>query len=182
MLLDLGVRMVLVGHSERRHVVGEPDELIRRKVRFALEAGLEVVLCVGETLEERQAGRSDEVTIHQVTGALLGLDRALAEALSIAYEPVWAIGTGKVATASDAASAHRAIRTCIADLYDESLAEAIRIQYGGSVKAENASDLFAEPEIDGALIGGASLDISQFVKIVRAAVEARTHSPEAPHP
>lgn len=179
MLLDLGARSVLVGHSERRHVIGESDELIRSKVRFALEAGLGVVLCVGETLEQREQGRTDEVNVGQVRAALEGLGRELAGGLSIAYEPVWAIGTGRVATPGDAAAAHRVIRGTVAEIYDGDIAASIRIQYGGSVKAKNAPDLFAEPDIDGALVGGASLDAGEFVTIVRAAAEARAHSAEA---
>jgi triosephosphate isomerase len=172
MLLDLGVRSVLVGHSERRHVLGEHDDLVNAKARAVLAGGLEVVLCVGETLAERQAGSTRQVAVSQVMSGLRGVPPEHAGRLSLAYEPVWAIGTGKVATPQDAAAVHRVLRLVIADLYGRDAAAAIRIQYGGSVKAKDAPGLFAEPEIDGGLIGGASLDPGQFLAIVRAAVEA----------
>jgi triosephosphate isomerase len=137
-----------------------------------LAGGLEVVLCVGETLAERQAGSTRQVAVSQVMSGLRGVPPEHAGRLSLAYEPVWAIGTGKVATPQDAAAVHRVLRLVIADLYGRDAAAAIRIQYGGSVKAKDAPGLFAEPEIDGGLIGGASLDPGQFLAIVRAAVEA----------
>ena len=180
MLQDLNVQSVLVGHSERRHVIGEDDATINAKVRFALEAGLAVVLCIGETLEERQGGRTNQVNVHQLMSGLREVGRDLVGRISIAYEPVWAIGTGNVATPRDAAEVHRAIRRTLADLYDDDLAGSIRIQYGGSVQAGHAADLFAQTEIDGALLGGASLDAQQFATIVGAVVEARAPFPEAP--
>ncbi|MCH8165355.1 MAG: triose-phosphate isomerase [Planctomycetes bacterium] len=179
MLLDLNVQVVLAGHSERRHVIGEDDELVNAKVRRALEAGLNVVVCIGETHEQRQAGQTDQVNINQLMSGLreVGIDQL--RQVTIAYEPVWAIGTGKVAGPGDAEAVHRLVRRNIADLYDEDAARSIRIQYGGSVNAENAADLFARGEIDGALVGGASLDAEQFMAIVRAAVEAKEVNREA---
>ena len=165
--------VVLAGHSERRHVIGEDDELVNAKVRRALEAGLNVVVCIGETHEQRQAGQTNQVNINQLMSGLreVGIDQL--RRVTIAYEPVWAIGTGKVAGPGDAEAVHRLVRRNIADLYDEDAARSIRIQYGGSVNADNAADLFARGEIDGGLVGGASLDAEQFMAIVRAAVEAK---------
>ena len=172
MLLDLNVRVVLAGHSERRHVIGEDDDLVNAKVRAALDGGLDVVLCVGETLEQRQAELTKNVNVGQLMSGLRGVFPEDVRRVSIAYEPVWAIGTGKVATPQDAAAVHRVLRATLADLYDPDAAASIRIQYGGSVKAKDAPGLFSEPEIDGGLIGGASLDPGQFIAIVSAAVEA----------
>ncbi len=172
MLLDLNVQMVLVGHSERRHRIGEDDELINAKVRAALDAGLNAVVCVGETQEQRQAGQTNQVNVAQIMAALRGIGGELVRRVTIAYEPVWAIGTGNVARPQDADAVHCVIRRAIGDLYDQDLARSIRIQYGGSVNGENAADLFAVADIDGALVGGASLDSEQFVAIVRAAAEA----------
>lgn len=174
MLKECGVRSVLVGHSERRHVIGEGDELINRKVIRGLESSLQVVLCVGETLEQREAHETDAVNRRQVTKGLAGVPSALLEQVVIAYEPVWAIGTGKTASAADAQDAHEKIRGLIADLYDDEAAGAMRVIYGGSVKASNAAELFACPDIDGGLIGGASLDAGEFAKIVQAAAEKET--------
>jgi triosephosphate isomerase len=173
MLLDLNVRVVLAGHSERRHVIGETDELVNAKVLAALEAGLDVVLCVGETLEQRQAGHTKQVNIGQLMSGLLGVDAARMHQVTIAYEPVWAIGTGVVAAPSDAAAVHRVLRSALADLFDGDVAASTRIQYGGSVGPTNAPGLFADPEIDGGLVGGASLDPGQFIAIVRAAAEGQ---------
>jgi triosephosphate isomerase len=172
MLLDLNVSVVLVGHSERRHVIGEDEDLVNAKVLAALEAGLGVVLCVGETLEQRQAGRTKQVNVRQLMSGLRGVAPDRTRRLTIAYEPVWAIGTGKVATPQDAAAVHKVLRAAVADLFDEETSRSIRIQYGGSVKPADAPGLFAEPDIDGGLIGGASLDAHQFAAIVRCAVEA----------
>jgi len=171
MLKECGVRSVLVGHSERRHVIGETDELINRKVVRGLESDLQVVLCVGETLEQRERHETDAVNRRQVTKGLTGVPKALLERVVIAYEPVWAIGTGKTASAGDAQDAHAKIRALIKDLYDDDIAAEMRIIYGGSVKAGNAGELFSCPDIDGGLIGGASLDASEFAQIVRAAAE-----------
>lgn len=169
MLLDCGVQGVLVGHSERRHVLGEPDTLLNRKLKAALDAGLTAVLCVGETLEQREAGQTDEVNERQIRAGLAGVDRAQMDAVVIAYEPVWAIGTGRTATPRDAQDAHARIRALLAALYSPELADRTRIQYGGSVKPENAAELFAQPDIDGGLIGGASLKSADFLAIVGAA-------------
>lgn len=174
MLKECGVRSVLVGHSERRHVIGEADELINRKFLRALESDLEVVLCVGETLEQRDAHETDTVNRRQLTKGLVGVPKVMLDRIVIAYEPVWAIGTGKTASAADAQDAHEKIRGVIAGLYDADTADAVRIVYGGSVKASNASELFASPDIDGGLIGGASLDADEFTKIVRAAAQKET--------
>ncbi len=174
MLLDLNVKVVLVGHSERRHVIGEDDDLVNAKVLAAVAARLDVVLCVGETLEQRQAGRTKHVNVGQLMSGLRGVDAGQMDQLTIAYEPVWAIGTGQVAGPDQAAEVHRVLRAAIGDLYDDDVAESIRLQYGGSVKAKDAPGLFACPEIDGGLIGGASLDPEQFKAIVGAAVDAAT--------
>ena len=172
MLLDLNVSVVLAGHSERRHVIGEDEDLINEKVLAGLEAGLDVVLCVGETLEQREAGRVKQVNIGQLMSGLREVSGERARKLTVAYEPVWAIGTGVVATPQDAAEVHRVLRSTLADLFDDDISRSIRLQYGGSVKAKDAPGMFVEPDIDGGLIGGASLDSEQFIAIVRAAVEA----------
>lgn len=168
-LIDAGARAVLVGHSERRHVIGETDELIARKLRAALDAGLTAVLCVGETLEERDAGRTDEVNLRQLRCALEGLDSHTLRSVVIAYEPVWAIGTGRTASPEDAQNAHAAIREEVRAIFDHDASIRIRIIYGGSMKPENAADLLAQPDIDGGLIGGASLSASSFIAICQAA-------------
>jgi triosephosphate isomerase len=167
---------VIVGHSERRRYAGETDALINEKVRRARDARLRVILCVGEQLAEREAGRAEEVVRAQVRGCLEGVEApALADWdasspapwLTIAYEPVWAIGTGEVATPEDAQEVCGAIRGRLAELYSQELADAVRIQYGGSVKSGNVAAIMAQPDVDGALIGGAALDADEFVKIVR---------------
>lgn len=169
MLRDCGVRAVLTGHSERRHIIGEPDDLVRRKTHAALAAGFIGILCIGETLEQREAGRTNHVNRKQLKSAFDGFEPAWADRLIIAYEPIWAIGTGKTATPADAQSAHETIRATIGEHLGAEAAQAMRIIYGGSVKADNASDLFSQPDIDGGLIGGASLDAQSFVRIVQAA-------------
>ena len=177
MLKDVGVRYVIVGHSERRHVIGETDELINRKVIKVLSDLMDVILCVGELLEEREAGRTMEVVKRQVEIGLEGVPQTATDAtpisqrLTIAYEPVWAIGTGKTATPDQAQEVHAMIRGLIAERYDADTAAATRIQYGGSVKPSNAADLLAQEDIDGALVGGASLKADDFAEIVRAGVE-----------
>ncbi len=178
MLLDLNVKVVLVGHSERRHVIGETDDLINAKVLAVLDAGLDVVLCVGETLEQRESGRTKEVNVHQLMAGLRAVTPDSMEQVTIAYEPVWAIGTGRTAGPDQAAEVHRVLRASIGDLYDDDISESIRLQYGGSVKAKDAAGLFARPEIDGGLIGGASLDPEQFKAIVAAAVDAASQEQE----
>ncbi|MEZ6232877.1 MAG: triose-phosphate isomerase [Phycisphaerales bacterium] len=169
MLRDCEVKVVLAGHSERRHVIGEPDELVGQKAQAILEGGLECILCIGETLKEREAGRTDEVNRRQLRAGLADVSREHLHRLTIAYEPVWAIGTGKTATPGDAQDAQAKVRAELAALYDSEVAESIRIMYGGSVKPSNAAELFAQPDIDGGLIGGASLQADDFVAIVRAA-------------
>ncbi|MAY75530.1 MAG: triose-phosphate isomerase [Phycisphaerae bacterium] len=169
MLEDCGVRPVLAGHSERRQVIGEADELVNLKVRRTLEAGLDCVLCVGETLEQRDAGETDKVNERQVRAGLAEVTPAQMPRVVIAYEPVWAIGTGKTATPDDAQDAHAKIRSVLTDLYGQHLADATRIIYGGSMKPGNAAELIAQPDIDGGLIGGASLKGADFGQIVAAA-------------
>jgi triosephosphate isomerase len=169
MLKDVGARFAIVGHSERRHVYGERDELVREKLRRVLDAGLEGILCVGETLAERQAKETEEVVARQLTRALEGVAGVELARVTLAYEPVWAIGTGRAATPDQAQAAQWFIRKRIRELGGEATAEAVRIQYGGSVTAENARELFAQPDVDGALVGGASLDAEAFVQIVHAA-------------
>lgn len=160
-LLDFGVNFVIIGHSERRKLFGEDEALIKKKVKKALESGLLCILCVGETLDEREKGKTKEVVKHQLLSCIDGLPSL--KGLSIAYEPVWAIGTGKVATPEQACEVHAFIR--------ELIREDIRILYGGSVKPENAKGLLEKEEIDGALVGGASLNVSSFYEIVKIAEE-----------
>jgi len=169
MLADVGCTHVLCGHSERRHVIGETDELINRKLLKAVADGLKPVLCVGELLAERQAGETAEVVKRQVRLGLEGISAGDVEGVTIAYEPVWAIGTGEVATPAQAQEVHALIRSLLADLYDPSVAEAIRIQYGGSVKPDNAAELLGCADVDGALVGGASLKVASFAGIVACA-------------
>ncbi len=170
MLVDVGCRYVILGHSERRHKLGESDAFINRKVHAALAAGLHVILCLGETLEERQANRTEAVLDAQLTGSLAGLDAAALRHVVLAYEPVWAIGTGKNATPEQAQQVHAFIRGRIRQCFGENSASALPIQYGGSVKPDNAATLFHQADVDGGLIGGASLNADQFLAIVRAAI------------
>jgi triosephosphate isomerase (TIM) len=165
MLKEVGVQTVILGHSERRAIYKEDDALINKKVHLALKHGFEVILCVGETLEEREAGRLEKVLSTQVTEGFKGVAAASLASVVVAYEPVWAIGTGKTATPEDADAAHAYIRKVLAGLYGEAAAKAMCIQYGGSVKADNAAALMAKPNIDGALVGGASLKADTFVPI-----------------
>lgn len=169
-------QFVIIGHSERRQYFGETDETVRRKVQSALTHGLAAIVCVGESLEEKEAGRTTEVVSRQILQGLTGLNMAGADVesnaatLIIAYEPVWAIGTGRAATAEGANSVVAdVIRPALADLFGEQTAQAVRVLYGGSVKASNAAEFFAQPDIDGALVGGASLKIAEFIPIVQAA-------------
>ena len=166
MLKELGVSTVILGHSERRQYFKESDEVVSKKVRSALKNGLNIILCVGETLAEREGGRADQVVINQLSGSLEGVDPGDIENITIAYEPVWAIGTGKTATPEDAETIHALIRGKIGDLFSSSSAENIVIQYGGSVKPDNILGLMKKPNIDGALIGGGSLKIEDFYSIV----------------
>ena len=169
MLVDVGCSHVLVGHSERRHGLGEPDTLLNAKVHAALQAGLSVMLCIGETLNEREAGTTADVVVKQVRDDLEGVPGDSLSALTIAYEPVWAIGTGLTASPEDAQEVHALVRETVGSLYDVPSADALRILYGGSVKPSNAAELFSQEDIDGGLIGGASLDAEQFKAIVDAA-------------
>ena len=164
-LKDLGVQAVILGHSERRNLYGETDALINKKVRLALKHGLEVILCVGELLEEREEGRAEAVCERQVKSGLEGVSAADLKNVTIAYEPVWAIGTGKTATPEDADSIHAHIRAVINGLYGKKAAEDMVIQYGGSMKSENALSLLQKPNIDGGLIGGAGLKAETFIPI-----------------
>jgi len=168
MLVDLGCRYVILGHSERRHVLGETDRQINQKVLAALAAGLTPIVCVGELLDQREASQTLEVIRRQFDGSLAGLSAPQMGQIVLAYEPVWAIGTGKVATPEQAEEVHLDLRKIMEDRYNEQIAQAVRIQYGGSVKPENAADLLAQPDIDGALVGGASLKVDQFMGIVAA--------------
>ena len=171
MLKDVGCSSVIIGHSERRHVLHEPGELLKKKVLAALGAGLEVIYCVGEKLDEREAGRTEAVLdcqIHEVLGPDVALD-----AVTIAYEPVWAIGTGRTATPDQAQLAHAYIRQEIGKLYNSSVAAGLRIQYGGSVKASNAQELMGQPDVDGALVGGASLKADELLGIIQGTMKAQ---------
>ncbi len=167
MLKDLGVGVVILGHSERRHTYGESDALINTKVRLALKHGLEVILCVGETLEEREQGKLETVIRRQLAEGLKGVEPSALADVTVAYEPVWAIGTGKTATPEDADAVHAFCRKVIAELYGQEAARRILIQYGGSVKPENVAALMAKSNIDGALVGGASLKADSFVPIAK---------------
>ena len=166
MLKDAGVSVVILGHSERRHTYGETDALINKKVRLALAEGFEVILCVGETLDERQSGVTEKVVETQVRAGLASVSERDLGRTTIAYEPVWAIGTGKNATPQDADAVHAFIRRLAAGLYSGAAAESLVIQYGGSVKPENVKDLMGMKNIDGALVGGASLKKESFLPIV----------------
>ncbi|MCR5665464.1 MAG: triose-phosphate isomerase [Eubacterium sp.] len=157
MLTDVGVEYVILGHSERREYFAETNETVNKKVLKAFEHGLKPIICCGETLEQREQGITIEWIRQQIKIALLGVSAQQAKELVIAYEPIWAIGTGKTATTEQAQEVCGAIRACVCELYDESVADAMRIQYGGSVNAKNAAELFAQPDIDGGLVGGASL-------------------------
>lgn len=170
MMQDLGCRYAILGHSERRHILGETDPEINKKVHAVLGGGMVPIVCVGELLEEREAGKTMEVIRRQVDGSLAKLSEEQMKKVVIAYEPVWAIGTGKVATPQQAEEVHLSLRKLLETRYNRELAETIRIQYGGSVKPENAAELLAQPNIDGALVGGASLKADQFMGIVAGAL------------
>lgn len=169
MLRDAGCRYVILGHSERRHVIGERDEFINAKVRKALEFGLEPILCVGEKLEQREAGQTEAVVSGQLRAGLAGVSAQQMGKVTIAYEPVWAIGTGRNATRDQAQEVHALLRGLLGELYDKKMAAQTVIQYGGSVKPENAGELMGMPDVDGALVGGASLKAEVFGAIIRAA-------------
>jgi triosephosphate isomerase len=169
MLKDAGCDGVILGHSERRQYFGETDDGVAKKLRAALAESLHPIVCVGETLQEREAGRTWEIVSRQVRGALGGLDAGSLQKITLAYEPVWAIGTGRTATTAQAQEVHAQVRALLRELGGAEVADAVRIQYGGSVKPDNAKDLLSQPDVDGALVGGASLKAAEFAAIVAAA-------------
>jgi triosephosphate isomerase len=171
MLKAIGVRYVILGHSERREYFGETDEIVNKKVKKALENGLSPILCVGEVLAERKDGRQNEIVRNQLIAGLSGIGGTALSNLVIAYEPVWAIGTGETATPEQAQEMHRFIRDVIQELYSESEANRVRILYGGSMKPDNAGDLLGQPDVDGGLIGGASMKAESFYSIIETANE-----------
>jgi triosephosphate isomerase (TIM) len=173
MLKDCCCEYVILGHSERRHVIGETDSLINAKLKAVVAAGLKPILCVGEKLEERDAHRTEAVVEVQLRDGLAGLTAGPLKDLVIAYEPVWAIGTGRNATPDQAQEVHRFIRAWIEGKLGGVFAQSVRIQYGGSVKGDNAESLLSQPDVDGALVGGASLKADEFLKIIRAGVAAK---------
>jgi triosephosphate isomerase len=164
----VGVRHVILGHSERRALFGETNEIVNAKVLAALEARLHPILCVGETLEERDAGRVEEVLESQTRESLANVGSRRLQDMVIAYEPVWAIGTGRTASPEQAQEAHAFIRKVLGEIFDEDTAKRIRIQYGGSVKPSNMEELISQPDVDGALVGGASLESGSFYEIIKA--------------
>ena len=169
MLRELYCHYVIIGHSERRIYFHETDERVNKNVRAAIDANLHPIVCVGETLEERESSKTDKVVARQIQKGLASIEKEALSQIIVAYEPVWAIGTGKTATPEQAQEVHALIRRELGKLADQPTAQAVRIQYGGSVKPANAKDLFQQPDIDGGLIGGASLDARSFVEIVQAA-------------
>jgi triosephosphate isomerase len=171
MLKDAGCTYVIIGHSERRHVLGETGDMLAKKVRAARRAGLHVIYCVGEKLDERETGQTEAVLARQIDD-VFGPDVDL-PGVTVAYEPVWAIGTGHTATPAQAQEAHAFIRNRLTKMYNEGLAGALRIQYGGSVTAANARELMSQPDVDGALVGGASLKADDFVRIIEATIAAK---------
>ncbi|HVT49140.1 MAG TPA: triose-phosphate isomerase [Vicinamibacterales bacterium] len=173
MIKEAGAGYVIVGHSERRRLFGDTDQAVSRKLRAAISAELVPIACIGETLEEREAGKTDDVLDRQIRDGFAGLAPAEVAALIVAYEPVWAIGTGKNATPAEAADAHHHIRTRLGEWFGRETADQCRILYGGSVKPDNVAALTALPDVDGALVGGASLDVASFFKIVTGGLAAR---------
>lgn len=169
MLKDIGCQYVILGHSERRHIIGEDNELTNKKVKAVLAAGLIPILCIGEMLEQREAGQTNDINAEQFFGSLAGLTVEDMKKVVIAYEPVWAIGTGKVATPQQAEEVHANVRQLIECRFGKDVADAVRIQYGGSMKPENAKDLLGQADIDGGLIGGAALKVDSFMGIIEAA-------------
>ncbi len=167
MLKDLGCTYVIVGHSERREYFHDDDAMVNRKLKAVLANGMRPIMCVGETKPQRDAGNAESIVVGQVKGGLADITAAQMNEIVIAYEPIWAIGTGDTATPADAQAMHAAIRKTLTDLYDESTASGVRIQYGGSVKPNNVDELMAQPDIDGALVGGASLKAEDFLRIVQ---------------
>ncbi|MFH1418974.1 MAG: triose-phosphate isomerase [Planctomycetota bacterium] len=183
MLMDVGCRFVILGHSERRHTIGpedaegrvqgETDAMVAAKAQAVISGGLVPIVCVGETLEERDGGQTESILQTQITGSLAGLDINSSDAIVIAYEPVWAIGTGRTATPQQAQDAHKFIRGLLTERFGAALADGIRIQYGGSVKSGNAEELMSCPDVDGGLVGGASLDAADFAGIIRGCIRAK---------
>ncbi len=169
MLKSVGCEFVIIGHSERRTIFGENDKVVNKKIKTAIKNGLKPIFCVGETLEEREKGETFRIIETQITDGLNGIDEGELENLIVAYEPVWAIGTGRNATPQQAQEVHSFIRGLISKLYSQTFATQLVIQYGGSVKADNAKELLSQPDIDGALVGGACLKADSFVKIIEAA-------------
>ncbi|MBL8873088.1 MAG: triose-phosphate isomerase [Planctomycetaceae bacterium] len=169
MLKDIGCRYVILGHSERRQLMGETDTQVNQKVHAALKVGLVPIVCVGETLDQREAGQTTTVVRTQCEGSLAGLTSEQAAGIVLAYEPVWAIGTGKTASPAQAEEVHADIRALLTKMFGADTAQKVRIQYGGSVKADNAKELLSQPNIDGALVGGASLKADSFLPIIDAA-------------
>jgi triosephosphate isomerase len=170
MLKDAGCDYVIIGHSERRQYFGETNESVNQKVKAALSYNLKPIICVGEQLEDREAGRTETVIENHVTAGIAGLSAAQLLSSVIAYEPVWAIGTGKTATPAQAQEVHSYIRKLLKDAHTDEVASQVRIQYGGSVKPENAAELMAQPDVDGALVGGASLQAESFAEIVKSSI------------
>ncbi len=170
MLQDVGCTWTIIGHSERRQYFGETDDVLNQKLKFALGAGLKVMFCIGETLEEREGGKMNDVLIRQVTNGLQGLAESDFANISIAYEPVWAIGTGVTASPEQAQEAHAFVRGLVKDQFGATVADGLRIQYGGSVKPDNAAELMAKPDVDGSLVGGAALKAESFAGIVKASI------------
>ncbi len=169
MLKSVGCHYVIIGHSERRQYFGETDETVNKKIKSALHEGIVPIVCVGELLQEREADKTKTVIETQVKAAFEDIDKIQAQKMVLAYEPVWAIGTGKVATPEQAQEVHAFIRKLLTDIFDEETAEIIRIQYGGSMKPDNAAELLSQPDVDGGLIGGASLDVDSFIAIINHA-------------
>jgi triosephosphate isomerase len=172
MLKDVGCEYVILGHSERRHILNESDKLINAKVKAAIAAGLKPILCVGELLEDRDGGRTEKVIETQLVGGLEGMTADQLKNLVIAYEPVWAIGTGRTATPDQAQEVHQFIRGWLKGKFGNDFAQGVRIQYGGSVKADNAKEIMAKPDVDGALVGGASLKANDFQQIIQGTIDA----------
>ncbi len=166
MLKSIKVDYVIIGHSERRAYYNETNQSVNKKIKKALEVGIRPILCVGETLQERESGKMNDVVKNQIVQALDGVSKEDMPSVVIAYEPIWAIGTGKTASAKDAQTMIKAIRQIIADIYDEEVSEEVQLQYGGSVKPSNIEELMQQEDIDGALVGGASLNTSDFIELV----------------
>lgn len=170
MLGEIGCSHVIIGHSERRQFFGETDEMVNKKISAAFSAGLLPIVCVGETLEQREAGRAKDIIKGQIVNGFKGFDNSAASKIIIAYEPIWAIGTGKTATSDEANEMHAYIRSLLTDLFGAALAKKINILYGGSVKPSNSNELLSKEDIDGVLVGGASLDADSFISIAKSAL------------